>query len=345
VTEVVGDLHAGYDTLCAKALQREPADRFQDALEMADAVERAAREAGETAASERQVAALMKARYGDDVAQQRDALRNWLQATPTSVVDESENVTQKDLDGLEAIPAPPKTIRGLGGSTPPARQPSSAPPPPPKRASKAPNTQRAWPKGAAGIGAPQSPDEDETLIYDPTSTTGVTAEPLPESYLTPLVPPAPPSLDPPLPMRSNRRWVIAVLGAVAVGVLGVFVIRRLTVTDDAGAAATTVQTSQDPQEHVPVPPPEPEIADEDTADEDTADEAQALASAVPDSPPSAASSAPEASSAPPQPLAAAANPPPKPASKPSPKPAPSLTPKPPPPKPASDLDDLSNPYR
>ena len=116
LSEVVPDLHPALVALCDQGLARDPAQRFQSAEGMADAVEAAATEAGETIATERKVEAQMKKRYGEDFSDQRDALRHWLQATPTMVG-----------------PRGPATDRGWQG------------PRPSEHDIDAPNTNRAWP--------------------------------------------------------------------------------------------------------------------------------------------------------------------------------------------------------
>ncbi len=99
-SQIVNSLHPAFDRLCLKALSRDPTERFQSAAEMVEDLELAAREWGaadeqqEPIATARTVAAMMKQRYGSDVSQQREAVRSWIQASP-SVRGEDPQATDR----------------------------------------------------------------------------------------------------------------------------------------------------------------------------------------------------------------------------------------------------------
>jgi hypothetical protein len=324
------------------ALEREPDHRFQTAAEMADAIESAAKVAAqpdeESVATERTVETLMKGRYGGDADAQREELRTFLQATPTMV-------------GPRKNPAP--TDPGWIGPT--ASEPglseesvtvAANPPDEPTRASSnPPGTVRSWPvpspppvpraESSAPPPAAAEATEDDTHIYDPTSTTGVTADPEPSE-----IPPAEPLLHQSagMPLVRERRtpWpIIAVLLVGALGVAAFVVYRSGTVigTDDV----TVNDEAPEKESRKPAAPP-PEPTPEQTASAAPSDEASGEASATPAPVPRR-----------PWPHRPVTRPAPKPEAKPEPKPEATPEPKPEPkpnPKPGpGDLEDLSNPYR
>jgi len=81
-------IHQSLSDVCAVALEREPAERFQTAVQMIEAIEEAAREWGKANGEEepiapvRAVAALMKDLYDAEASEQREAVRRWVQAAP-----------------------------------------------------------------------------------------------------------------------------------------------------------------------------------------------------------------------------------------------------------------------
>lgn len=97
------------DEVCLKALSRNPADRYATAADMADAIEAAARSTIGVA-THRTIEALMKDRYGADADEQRDAVRTWLQATPTTVGPRGATTDHgwggRERSAVEARPVP-----------------------------------------------------------------------------------------------------------------------------------------------------------------------------------------------------------------------------------------------
>jgi serine/threonine-protein kinase len=82
---VAPDVPACFDAVCAKALSRNPDDRYQTARQMADALAAAAAEAASSSpldlglASPRDVAAYVQQVIGQEIAMQRDVVRAWLE--------------------------------------------------------------------------------------------------------------------------------------------------------------------------------------------------------------------------------------------------------------------------
>ncbi|HVY49827.1 MAG TPA: serine/threonine-protein kinase, partial [Minicystis sp.] len=149
-----------FDELCAKALDRDVAKRFQSAAEFADALERAGREAasGTTeigVASPREVAAYVQSALGQDIAAQRESVRAWLShgsepsLTDVKGANKPYDRTVKMPIERDAVPdvrpdpasfappsieiagsltlvdlvpdsGPPDTLVGIGGKKPPA---------------------------------------------------------------------------------------------------------------------------------------------------------------------------------------------------------------------------------
>jgi serine/threonine-protein kinase len=182
LSEVVGGVHETLDDVTSKALEREPEARFQTAAEMADAIERAARVAGEPIASERNVESLMKNRYHEAVAQQREAIRQWFQATPSHHGEERrsnvrgliERIAAGDAAQVSDVPpsSAPQRARANAGDPPtlvdataPASRPSVEPTGPVLRPSveptgpatdPAPATDRSWLSEPPRTAAPRS---------------------------------------------------------------------------------------------------------------------------------------------------------------------------------------------
>ncbi len=69
------------ETATAKALARDPIERFQSAIEMAEALEKAV---GTTIASPRQVAEFVQKLFGKSLSERRDAIRKWTDANDGS---------------------------------------------------------------------------------------------------------------------------------------------------------------------------------------------------------------------------------------------------------------------
>ena len=114
VREVVGEVPPALDAMCLKALQRDPAQRFQTASEMADALEQAVRSDLNDVAAEiatvRDVAKYMSTVLGSEISTQRESVRSWLSQTPTRVtgetLDSSDFLDVEDLSSLSSRRAP-----------------------------------------------------------------------------------------------------------------------------------------------------------------------------------------------------------------------------------------------
>ncbi|MEZ4442495.1 MAG: serine/threonine-protein kinase [Polyangiaceae bacterium] len=369
--DVVSDVPPALDEVCHKGLCRDPAGRYATAAEMADAVEAAARSAGiatEMVATERAVAALMEARYGKTVAEQREALREWMQATPT------------DLEG-----SGPDTHRGLGGplgSEEPAVL-SERQPPPRSAPSLKPGTGRGpnYQGGLASVAlgsddddssvtatairdssdeptearpslrsastlmrqmghpppssrasfASSNAEQEPTNIYDPPSSTGMTAER--PTNITTYVHPTPvvhtDMVVPTQPESKVVRWVLAAVLVAALAAVAVVAIREPPRRLLASAFVPLLALPDDGE--VPEPP----------AGEASAEPA--------DEPPPSTEPEPTESAEPTQPEPT--RPPPtrppvvRPRPQPTPQPPTSPPPPPPPPPGGDDIDDLTNPYR
>lgn len=103
--EIDPSLPAALDIVTAKALERDPDQRFASCAELADALERAARST-RLVASTRDVADYVRTVMGQEVEQQRDAVRAWLATSEPS------------RTSLSALLAPPPLMPPPG---PPAR--------------------------------------------------------------------------------------------------------------------------------------------------------------------------------------------------------------------------------
>jgi serine/threonine-protein kinase len=81
---MVAGLHPAIEAVADKALERNPERRYRTAADMAEALERAAREAASSSATDlgvaspREVAAYVQGALGDDIAAQRESVRAWL---------------------------------------------------------------------------------------------------------------------------------------------------------------------------------------------------------------------------------------------------------------------------
>jgi eukaryotic-like serine/threonine-protein kinase len=111
------------EAICVRALQREREYRFENAAEMADALERTARSL-HCLASAREVATYVDSVIGQEISQQRDAVRAWLAGSEPS---------RNDRVSVPAGPSPaagtgshPFLLRPAGPSSPAASSVSSA---------------------------------------------------------------------------------------------------------------------------------------------------------------------------------------------------------------------------
>jgi serine/threonine-protein kinase len=327
------DIHPALDALCHKGLARDPNDRFQTAEEMADALEHAAKVAGGdgAVANQRAVESLMKERYGEDVTAQREAMRSWLHATPTMVGPRGP-VTDRGWLGPTASSA------GLGDPSPATKRGWLAPDSLDELALESDDAlSGAEPRvsssriSSSRISSPPTWDapeaaEDETSIYDPPSTTGMTGATTVGARRAPAtVRSAELAVVP--AGGASARWVLVGLVVIGLGAVAFLAVRGSTPA--TSAPSTVVESHADPSAAPPAPA-------------DTAETSAAPSSAEP-------SAAPRPRAKTPRPSGAATAPPVRPPPVPPPSVAPSPPVKPPPvtpPKaPPGDLDDLANPYR
>ncbi len=123
--DVAPDVPAQIAEVCMKALERDPAERFATAAQLADALERAAT-AEETIASARELAAYVTSVLGNEIAQQREAVRAWLaRSEPSQISLPGRDVPisspsasfMVDRSGVTSVATPSLTA---GYSAPPA---------------------------------------------------------------------------------------------------------------------------------------------------------------------------------------------------------------------------------
>lgn len=358
---VVDDVPAAIDAVCGRALARDPAHRFATAVEMADAIETAARESGCPVASEREVEGLMAERYGTAVVEQRDAVRSWLRATSSSLpgaVAEG-GWMGSDQSAVAARPQP-------SGMAPPA-------------SARVPITRRGGSPQTLGSasgfeGAPamngeidaatierRFGDEGETTnIYDPPSQSGdvigmVAAKPSGPVFSDP---------KPSLPMQRGRTpWLLAIAAILAALTAGVLVVQTTrgpsspgaTGVEGAGTERTGTERDGAESERASAREGAADGAASDpsarAADPEGEGDETARAAAEPDAAPApadedAAGKDAAATAAPaPRPSPKGGQAPPPPVAPPAPPTTPAPAKVPPPPKLPDEADDLSNPYR
>jgi eukaryotic-like serine/threonine-protein kinase len=332
---VVDDVPAALDAVCARALARDPKQRFATAAEMADAIETAARQSGLRVASEREVEALMKERYGAAAVVQRDAVRNWLQASSLG-----GPLSEGGWRDRSAVASRPGHVAPGVGMAPPA-------------SARVPMTGRGWPPEAADealagfeptprtFGAPvehppraleteidaatielppKPADSETTNIYDPPSASGnvlsLTGQPSSPTYSDP---------KPSLPMqRARTPWLLAVAAVLAVITAAVVVLRTTRGLPEPASREPESEVAQTKLSEAETTEAEADVASNDEATEPSEPAASA--------------------SAEPKPTPVAKRPPLRPPPKAAPEPPPK-TAKPPAPKLPDEADDLSNPYR
>ena len=156
------EIHPQLDAVCAKALNRDPALRFQTAEEMAEALERAARssaQAGQEAlASVRELAAFVAEVLGDEITSQRESVRSWLTKSGNTPAVISSSKPSSRVPPQPVSDRPPATSRNW-----PVATADPAPPPRP--------TERGWPptpSGESGVHSmprPLDSQEEQTLVH------------------------------------------------------------------------------------------------------------------------------------------------------------------------------------
>ena len=245
LSEVEPSIHPELDEICNKGLSRDPEGRYATAAEMADALEHAARRAGmdaEPVATERVVEALMKARYGKEASEQRDALREWLHATPTGMEDGPPTDRGLGPRLRESMMSAPATRRGMPR---PADEPTMAVASERQLATPLPNDSDP-PLGPLDSAAPFMGEAEPTNIYDPPSTTGMTAErPAPVATYTR---PAPLTSDELADEGQGNtvKWVLAAVVVAGIAAVAVVAVRGPTGDRPPATAPAQVEPATEP---------------------------------------------------------------------------------------------------
>lgn len=99
IREIDPGLPSALDAVAARALEREPEQRYATCAELSDALERAAR-ATRLVASARDVASYVKETIGDDIQQQREAVRAWLAVNEPSRAIHTDAIVPPPLFAL-----------------------------------------------------------------------------------------------------------------------------------------------------------------------------------------------------------------------------------------------------
>jgi serine/threonine-protein kinase len=86
LTTLTKDVTPAISAVVMKALERNPERRYATCAQFADALERAAEAPGDTLAATREVAAYVSSVIGNEIAQQREAVRAWLAMSEPSQV-------------------------------------------------------------------------------------------------------------------------------------------------------------------------------------------------------------------------------------------------------------------
>jgi eukaryotic-like serine/threonine-protein kinase len=158
VRSAAPDVPEAIEQVIATALERDVDKRFSSAAEFADSLERAAQGGEFSIAAVRETASYVQDLIGQEIQQQRAAVRAWLAAEPsqglkpTSLSQMAADISVTDDTGVEIVPS---ERRPAPSSRRPLPAPSSGPlptplPPPgvvPPRSSSKPPSQR--PSGAA----------------------------------------------------------------------------------------------------------------------------------------------------------------------------------------------------
>jgi serine/threonine-protein kinase len=119
-SEVVPSMPKPFDAVVLRALDRDPARRFQTAADLADAIEEAARESAKLnvadvgLASPREVASFVQAVLGQEIGAQRESVRAWLAQS-----DSGQPVVIQ-TGSVPPAPPPPKNPRTMVGMSPEA---------------------------------------------------------------------------------------------------------------------------------------------------------------------------------------------------------------------------------
>jgi serine/threonine protein kinase len=367
--DAVPTAHPALDAVCTRALSRDLDHRFQSALEMADALEAAAREAARATMSEvgiaspREVSTFVRSLLEQEIVAHRDSVRTWLtQTDPSAVLPTS--VRRSTLIGLpRSSPSPRHTPAPVGPeaaaspvsptTTPSEEAPDEAASSNPSDDDSADPTRLLAPK------APALPPIPKALPLPPDATRPRSVPPMPES-----------SPPPPASRRRVGAWMAAVGLAIAALAAG-WSLRgggprvgepppgEPRPGDTLGSATTAPSTSPASS---PAPPVTgvsidslPSVGGQPSASREAS--SAPTATAAPSTAPTGAASA--AAPKPTSELSTRPTGPAKPSAAPSTKPtaAPAATPEPTPkptsaptvaapkPKPTGGDDDLSNPYK
>ena len=128
VTTVAADVPPEIAEVCMKALNRDREARFANCAQFADALERAATKV-EKIASSRELAAYVSEVLGNEIAQQREAVRGWLARSEPSQIQlptrespaSSVSATTMDRSGVTSV-ATPHSISTYGPVAEPPRK-------------------------------------------------------------------------------------------------------------------------------------------------------------------------------------------------------------------------------
>lgn len=128
LVDVAPEVPAPLAEVCMKALNRDPAERHATAAQLADALERAATEADKIA-SARELAAYVSEVIGNEIAQQREAVRAWLaRSEPSQLSLPGRDVPSSpsaafmvDRSGVTSVATPSLTAGYAHAPAPPRR--------------------------------------------------------------------------------------------------------------------------------------------------------------------------------------------------------------------------------
>ncbi len=107
-SEMLSTIPRAYDDVVLRALDRDARSRFQTAADLADALEKVARET-DGIASPREVASYVQKLLGQELGAQRESVRAWLAQSDTS--HPSITPPRMEIRASSAAPAPPPSSR------------------------------------------------------------------------------------------------------------------------------------------------------------------------------------------------------------------------------------------
>jgi len=108
------------DTVCMKALEREPENRYASAAEFADELERVARSLG-ILSTTRDIATYVDGSIGAEISQQREVVRMWLSRSEPSRNDRPGPLAPEDRRSGRALPEAATSSSDVSGGRPSRR--------------------------------------------------------------------------------------------------------------------------------------------------------------------------------------------------------------------------------